>query len=238
MFEKMPKLVSARFSINTQSKIVIKNEMLGYQPLSPSHIWLMPKVLGFPGHSCGIWVPKFPLLSWQSSMNWDTFRSLSSHLRLTFKSTVTGAVHIRRMTWVLYEEWGLELFFSSSKYWTSITIALSATSEKAAVNNEYLCVNLDALFSHLPKARYTLLTSGSLMFKAHPQLRARYFQAHGWHFSKQMPPANPAQQSLFPDPASSLLPWWCSCSYCPAPKNLLPFLSLSVKTLLVRWSNV
>lgn len=28
--------------------------------------------------------------------------------------------------------------------------------------------------------------------------------------------------SLFPHPPSSLLPW-CSCSYCPAPKNLLPF---------------
>lgn len=176
MFEKMPKLVSARFSINTQSKIVIKNEMLGYQPLCPSHIWLMPNGLGFPGHSCGIWVPKFPLLSWQSSVNWDTFRFLTSHLRLTFKSTVTGAVHIWRMTWVLYEEWGLQLFFPSSKYWTSITIALSATSEKAAVNNEYLCVNLDVLLSHLCKARYTLLTSGNLKFKAHPNSRLDIFR--------------------------------------------------------------
>lgn len=128
--------------------------------------------------------PVVTSLSCQSSMNWDTFRSPSSHLRLIFKSTVTGVVHIRRMTWVLCEEWGLEFYFSGSKYWTSITITLSATSEKAAVNNEYLCVNLYALLSNLPEARYTLLTSGSLMFKAHPQLKARYFQAHGWHFSK------------------------------------------------------
>lgn len=53
MFEKkMPKHVSACFSINTQGKTVIKKEMLGYHPLCPSHIWLIPNGLEFPGHSC------------------------------------------------------------------------------------------------------------------------------------------------------------------------------------------
>lgn len=131
----MPKHVTTCFPINTQGKRVIKKEMLGCHPLCPSHIRLMPSELGFPGHICGFWVPKFPPFpswhSWQLSVIWENFKSLSSYLRLGLKSTATEAMPIRRA----YPEFcvmdgGWHFFFSSIKSWTSTTITSSATSEK------------------------------------------------------------------------------------------------------------
>lgn len=66
IFEKMPKHVSACFSINTQGKIVIKKKTLGYHSFYSCHIRLRPNGLGFPGHSCDIWFPMFPFPSWLS----------------------------------------------------------------------------------------------------------------------------------------------------------------------------
>lgn len=168
----MPKHVTTCFPINTQGKRVIKKEMLGCHPLCPSHIRLMPSELGFPGHICGFWVPKFPPFpswhSWQLSVIWENFKSLSSYLRLGLKSTATEAMPIRRAYpefCVMDGGWHF-FFFLASNLELQQQSPHQQHLKNASINSGYLGVNLDVLLSCLRKARYTPLTSGSLMFEA------------------------------------------------------------------------